>query len=195
MDQPVRNNIAPQQWILIIREREGERVPQLARWGLVPNWYEVPSDGPNPFNIRAEGIRTKPMFRAPLRHGRCLIPASGFYEWKRLGKTKVPYYVRPRGGGFFLFAGLFDTWSGPEGDLTTCAIITTSANSLMQSIHDRMPVILSAEMASAWLNPGEDHPDRFLQAFPSELMETWEVDAMVGNARHDGAGLIEPIRE
>ena len=133
-----RYNLAPGQWVITVRPEKGMRVPTLCRWGLVPSWSKDPEAGPKPFNARAEGISTKPMFRGALRHGRCLIPASGFFEWKTTGKTKTPFFIRPIDGGSFIFAGLLDHWIGPDSELDTCAIVTTETNSLMQPLHDRM---------------------------------------------------------
>lgn len=186
-----RFNVAPGQWIVIVRPVRGERLPSLARWGLVPSWIKDPAAGVKPINARAEGIASKPMFRGPLRHGRCLIPASGFYEWKGGGNTKVPHFIRPAGGGIFVFAGISSQWTGPDGELETCAIVTTDANSLMQPIHDRMPVILDPEGTAAWLDPENRHPEELLKSYPAEAMEAWTVGPAVGNTRNETPGLIE----
>lgn len=189
-----RYNIAPGQWIITVRPERGYLAPGLARWGLVPSWSKDPEGGPKPINARAEGIGSKPTFRGALRHGRCLIPASGFYEWKTVGKTKTPHFIRPVGGGIFVFAGLIDHWSGPDGELATCAIITTEANSLMQPIHDRMPVILGPDGMAAWLDPDNRHPEELLLPYSAGAMELWEVGAEVGNPRNDTPELVGPVR-
>jgi putative SOS response-associated peptidase YedK len=189
-----RYNIAPGQWFITVRPEHGGRVPTLAKWGLVPSWSKDPGGGPKPINARAEGITSKPMFRGALRHGRCLIPASGFYEWQKVGTSKVPYFIRPANEGIFIFAGIFDLWHGPEDDLLSAAIITTEANSLMKPLHDRMPVILSPEAVGSWLDPENKHPEELLRPFPAELMEAWEVSSSVGNTRNDGPELIERVR-
>jgi putative SOS response-associated peptidase YedK len=165
----------------------------LARWGLVPSWSKDPEGGPKPINARAEGISAKPMFRGALRHGRCLIPASGFFEWKTTGKTKTPFFIRPINGGIFIFAGLMDHWMGPDGELDTCAIVTTEANSLMQPLHDRMPVILDPQAVGAWLDPENRHPEALLKQCPPEAMEAWQVGSAVGNVRNEFPELIEPV--
>jgi putative SOS response-associated peptidase YedK len=131
------------------------------------------------------------MLRGALRHGRCLIPASGFYEWKAVGKAKVPHFVRPIGGGIFIFAGISSEWAGPDGELETGAIVTTEANSLIQPIHNRMPVILSQEATGPWLDPENRHPEDLLKPYPAEAMEAWQVGAAVGNTQNDGPELIE----
>ena len=187
-----RYNIAPGQWFIIVRPERSERVPLLARWGLVPSWVKDPEGGPKPINARAEGISSKAAFCGAFRHGRCVIPASGFYEWQAIGKAKVPHCIRPKDGGIFLFAGISDTWLGPDGtELPTAAIVTTEANDLMRPIHDRMPVILPREALGTWLDPENRHPEDLLRQFPADAMETWQVGAAVGNPRNDGPELIE----
>lgn len=192
LEEP-RYNIAPGQWVLIVRSEQGRgRVPLAARWGLVPSWTKDPEAGPKPINARAEGIASKPTFRGPLRHGRVLIPASGFYEWKQVGKAKVPHYIRPKGGGIFIFAGLMDTWLSPDGSpLPTCTIITTTPNELMAELHNRMPVILDREGAAAWLEP-QAKPEQLMTPCPADWMEAWPVGPAVGNPRNDGPELVEP---
>ena len=187
-----RYNIAPGQWILVVRPERDALEPGLAQWGLVPSWARDPREGPRPINARAEGIEAKPTFRGAFRHGRCLVPASGFYEWKTEGGRKQPWYIRPAGGGTFSFAGLVSTWAGPEGELTTCAVVTTAANALMAPLHDRMPVILAPEDRAAWLDPGNRHAADLLRPCPAADMEAWPVGAAVGNPRHDGPDLILP---
>ena len=185
-----RYNIAPGQHILVLRPEQGERIPALATWGLVPSWAPDPASGPRPINARAEGLATKPTFRGAFRHGRCVIPASGFYEWKGSGRTKQPHFIHPVEGGIFVFAGLMDTWRGPEGDLTTCTLITTEPNELMAPIHDRMPVILDPGAISAWLDPGNSRPADLLRPCPADLMEAYPVDPAVGRVQNDGPWLI-----
>ena len=189
-----RYNVAPGQWVIVVRPEKGQRVPVLAQWGLVPTWAKNPTEGPRPINARAEGIQAKPTFRDAYRHGRCLIPASGFYEWKANGKLKQPFFIRPRGGeGIFVIAGLHSTWAGPEGELPTCTIITTTPNDLMVGIHNRMPVILSPGDQEAWLDPDNRHAESLLRPCPAEEMEAYPVSATVGNPRNDGPELIVPL--
>lgn len=189
-----RYNVAPGQWVIVVRPEKGERIPGLAQWGFVPTWAKNPTEGPRPINARAEGITAKPTFRGAFRHGRCLVPASGFYEWKAEGKQKQPFFIRPRGGeGIFVFAGLFSEWAGADGELPTCTIITTTPNDLMASIHDRMPVILAPEDQEAWLDPGNRHAERLLVPYPVEGMEAYPVSAAVGNPRNDGPELVAPL--
>jgi putative SOS response-associated peptidase YedK len=189
-----RYNVAPGQWVIVVRPEKGQRVPDLAQWGLVPSWAKDPREGPRPINARAEGIEAKPTFRGAFRHGRCLIPASGYFEWKTLGKGKQPFFIRPRGGeGIFTFAGLFSTWAGPEGELQTCTIITTAPNELMAGIHDRMPAILSLADQAAWLDPENRKAAELLRPLPAEAMEAYGVGAAVGNPRNEGPELVLPL--
>ena len=189
-----RYNIAPGQWVIVVRPEAGERVPSLAQWGLVPTWSKDPQAGPRPINARAEGIDTKPSFRGAFRHGRCLIPASGFYEWQTLGQRKQPFFIRPRGGeGIFVFAGLLSVWAGAEGELATCTIITTTPNELMAPLHHRMPVLLAREEQAAWLDPDNRQAQALLRPFPSEAMEAYPVGSAVGNPRNDGPESVAPL--
>jgi putative SOS response-associated peptidase YedK len=190
-----RYNVAPGQWIIIVRPEKSQRAPALARWGLVPSWTKDPTTAPKPINARAEGIADKPTFRGAFRHGRCLIPASGFYEWKTSGRVKVPHFIRPVHGGIFVFAGLESTWAGPDGELTTCTIITTEPNALMAGIHNRMPVILSPDDAEAWLDPEQKQEAllQFLRPCPADEMEAFPVASLVNNVKNDGPELIEPL--
>ena len=196
-----RYNIAPGQWVIVIRpDRDGGRIGVSSRWGLVPAWAKAPEGGPKPINARSEGVDTKPAFRSALRHGRCLIPATGFFEWKASGPKgpkgpKQPYYIYPAEGTFLAFAGLSDQREDETGPLDTCAILTTTPNALMAPIHDRMPVILPEPAWEAWLNPRTPLPDllKLLRPCPSEALEAHAVGTEVGTVRNDHAGLIEPL--
>lgn len=141
------DNIAPTAQVLIVK-REGAA---LARWGLVPRWSSDPAIGAKLINARAETLGVKASFRDAYRRRRCLIPANGFYEWKRQGDVKQPYYVQPADDELFAFAGLWDTWR----DSDSCTIITTEANLTMRAVHDRMPVIVAREHYAGWLH-GEE---------------------------------------
>ena len=142
-----RNDIAPMAPVLIVK-REGAA---LARWGLVPRWSQDAAIGPKLINARAETLAAKHSFRNAYHRRRCLVPASGFYEWKREGKLKQRFYIPPADGELFAFAGLWDTWRGME----SCTIVTTEANAAMRSIHERMPVIVAREHYAGWLH-GEE---------------------------------------
>jgi putative SOS response-associated peptidase YedK len=175
-----RFNIAPTSQVLIIRKNEAAMV----RWGLVPHWAKDPSIGAKMNNARAETVAEKPSFRDAYRKRRCLIPASGFYEWKLEGGRKQPYYIHPSSGELFSFAGLWEQWH----DLQTCAIITTDANQKMAAVHDRMPVIVSPADYPVWLAGGEIP----LRACADSAIEVRRVSRAVNNARNDTPGLIEP---
>ena len=183
-----RFNIAPTSQVLIVRRNEDAAVAAAVaasvRWGLVPRWAKDPSIGARMNNARAETVAEKPSFRDAYRKRRCLIPASGFYEWKAEGGRKQPYYVYPAGAELFAFAGLWEQWQ----DLQTCAIITTEANARMAAVHDRMPVIVSPADHSAWLTGGKVP----LGPCPDESIGIRRVSRAVNNARVDAPDLVEP---
>ena len=190
-------NIAPGQYVIIIRPETDHRIADRARWGLVPSWSKNPTTGPRPINARAETVAEKPTFREAFRHKRCLIPASGFYEWRKDGSQKQPFYIQPVGEELFAFAGLMENWKGPEGDLQTTCILTTTPNTLTAQIHDRMPVILPETAWEKWLNPSSDPKGlmELLAPFPAEQMDLHPVGVLVGNVGNDGPELIEPNEE
>ena len=175
-----RYNIAPTLPVLIVR-KEG---PATVRWGLVPHWAKDASMGARMNNARAETVAEKPAFRDAYRGRRCLIPASGFYEWKSEFGLRQPYYVHPAQGELFAFAGLWEQWR----DLQTCAVITTDANTKMAAVHDRMPVIVARADYAAWLSGQEG----LLRPCPDAAIELRRVSRAVNNARNDTADLIEP---
>ena len=186
-----RYNIAPSQEILAIRTSPEAGRPEwvMLRWGLVPFWSKEPGGKRPLINARAEGIEAKPSFRGPIRHRRCIVPASGFYEWGRQGTGKQPYFVRPAENEVFSLAGIWDRWEGKQGEvIESVAIITTSANELMQPIHDRMPVILGKENVASWIAPQTelDKTLAMLKPFPPERMVAYPVNSVVNSARHDG---------
>lgn len=185
-------NIAPGQYVIVIRPETDQRIADRARWGLVPSWSKDPTTGPRPINARAETVAEKPTFREAFRHKRCLIPASGFYEWKKDGSQKQPFYIHPVGEEFFAFAGLMENWQGPEGELQTTCILTTTPNSLMAKIHDRMPVILPKAAWEAWLDPSTASIvlKALLVPYPPEQIAAHPVSASVGNPVNDGPELI-----
>ena len=189
-------NIAPGQHVIVIRPDRGRRIADQARWGLVPAWSKKPNAGPRPINARAETVATRPTFRDAFRHGRCLVPASGFYEWKAEGGRKQPMVIHPKGGGLLAFAGLRATWEGPEGPLHTVCILTTTPNELMAPIHDRMPVILDPKNWEAWLEPGTPHQDleALLVPCPASSLLAHAVGSAVGNVRNDDPGLVRPVQ-
>src|SRR5438105_243032 len=147
-----RYNIAPTQILAAVIEQQGKRQLTGFRWGLVPSWSKDPAIGNRMINARAETILEKPSFKAALTRRRCLIPADGFYEWKKSTAGSQPFHIRRRDGGLFAFAGLWEEWQSPDGSpLQTCTIVTVEPNELMSPIHNRMPAILEREEEKLWL--------------------------------------------
>ena len=188
-------NVAPSQEILIINDR-GQRELVHCRWGLLPPWIKDISEGNRLINARAETVDEKPSFKAAFKKQRCLIIADGFYEWSKKKQQKVPYYLRLKSGRPFGFAGIYAPWTSPEGSrLCSCAIITTEANDLVASIHDRMPVIVPQEKVDIWLDPGfqdEKALKDLLAPYPSEEMEMYRVSGRVNSPGVDSADNITP---
>lgn len=195
-----RYNIAPSQAVAAVRipPSGGAREVVLLRWGLIPSWAKDPSLGDRMINARAETAAGKPAFRSAIRRRRCLVPASGFYEWKRTNGRKQPYYIRRPDGKPFAFAGLWESWEGPgQAAVESCTILTTSANELLLPIHDRMPVIVSPADYDLWLSPKVRDPAELARLFrpaPPEGMTTFPVGTAVNNPKTDSPQLIEPLR-
>jgi len=190
-------NIAPGSTnpVIVVHER-AEAV--MMQWGLVPHWVRDIKAAQRPINARAEGIEDKPMFRDLLRTKRCIVPTSGFFEWKQEGGRKVPFYFHVRDDPVFAFAGLYDVWSNPAGTtLTTYTIITTTPNELMAPIHSRMPVILRQDDEMRWLSRDvlpADEVKRILAPYPAELMEAYPVSERVNRTDADDKGVIAPVK-
>lgn len=188
-----RYNVAPSQDCLVVDVEDGRRVLRAMRWGLVPSWAKDPS--PGPINARAETLAEKPMFRRLLRSRRCLVPADGFYEWKKVPGTKAkqPYRFVLEGGGVFAFAGLWDLWQAPGGtELRTFAIVTTTPNDLVRPIHNRMPVILRKTDEETWLASGSQGTAPLLAPYP-EAMKTCLVSTKVNSPAMDEPLCLEAI--
>lgn len=190
-------NVAPMHNVpAVIASDAGKRMGEL-RWGLVPFWAKDEKIGSKMINARAETVADKPAFKRLLKTKRCIIPADGFYEWKKDGTSKQPYRILMSDGSLFSFAGLYDTWEDPEGKkLNTCTIITTTPNSLMEDIHDRMPVILRPEDEADWL--GRDNDDvesllKLLKPYDAAKMRAYKVPSAVGNVRNNSKDLLEDI--
>jgi putative SOS response-associated peptidase YedK len=192
-----RFNIAPTQPVAAVRlDQRGEREFTYFQWGLIPSWAKDPKIGSRMINARSETAPEKPSFRAAFKRRRCLLPASGFYEWQRLNGDKQPTYIRPAGDGLFGLAGLWEMWHDTEGSLIeTCTILTTGPNELMEPIHNRMPVIIDPADYSMWLDPGEDPlvALHLMRPYPSEEMQAYTVSTSVNNPRNESAINIEPI--
>lgn len=197
---PPRYNIAPAQPIaVVIADLDGARHFRLVRWGLIPAWSKDGSTASLLFNARAETAADKPSFRGAMRHRRCLVPADGFYEWRRQGKDRQPFFVRRRDRAPLAFAGLWETWMGADGsEIDTGAILTTTPNALMARLHDRMPVILAADDWAAWLDNAGHRPAEvaaLLRPFADDALEAVPVSELVNAVRNDDQRLIEPLAE
>jgi putative SOS response-associated peptidase YedK len=192
---PPRYNLAPTQLIPVVRAADGKRELTEMRWGLIPHWSREPKPG-GFVNARAETAAEKPAFRDSFRRRRCLVPASGFYEWEHVGKKKQPYFFRNSAGGLFAYAALWDTWTGPDGPVDTVSVLTVLANDLVMPLHDRMPAILDRESFSLWLDPRVSATEvlmPLLRPYPVEKMECWPVSDRVNRAGVDEPGLTERI--
>jgi putative SOS response-associated peptidase YedK len=193
-----RYNIAPSQPLLVVRRSAaGIREFTHLSWGLVPSWTKDPNLAIRPINARAETAAGKPTFRDPLRHRRCLIPASGFFEWRAAEGGKQPHFIRPGGGGLFGLAAIWDGWLGAEGsEIESCAILTTGANALMKPIHDRMPVIIAPAHYPLWLDTDgmSDEVARLLVPYPAEAMEAYPVSRLVNSPTVDREECVAPVR-
>lgn len=191
---PPRYNVAPTQPVPIVRITEHERHFALVRWGLIPPWVKDPRQFSLLINARAESVNEKPAFRNAMRRRRCLFPADGFYEWKNDGGRKRPFCVRRRDGEPIAFAGLWETWSGPNGEeMETAAIVTTAANRDLAALHYRMPVILPPEACDLWLDA--DRVDAvtaqaLLVPARDGQLELFEVSSAVNRTVNDGPELL-----
>lgn len=192
-----RYNIAPSQQVPIIRQEDGRRSVSTVRWGLVPHWAKDLSIGNRMINARSETITKKPAFRAAFSRRRCLIPADGFYEWGKTGKTKRPFHFTLKDQSLFAFAGLWDAWQSPDGSIIeSCTILTTVANNLAADLPDRMPVILSRQHYALWLTAPFSEAANLadlLVPFDAELMRRYEVSPVVNNPKNDSSDCIKPI--
>lgn len=196
---PPRYNIAPTQQVAVVREPGADRRRELTtlRWGLIPRWAESAAIGAKLLNARAETLATKPAFRDALKQRRCVIPATGFYEWRKDAATgrKMPLLIQLPEGKPFVFAGLWDEWMSPDGAVSSCTIITTSAHPVIATVHDRMPAILAPADLDAWLDPSSRDPARLVA-----LLHAWEgavtmraVSPVVNNARNEVPECLEPL--
>ena len=196
-----RYNIAPSQGILVARAapdgEAGAREAAVLRWGLVPSWAKDPDIGNRMINARAETVAEKPSFRAAFRRRRCLVPATGFYEWRVASGPKQPYHIGMADGGPFAMAGLWEHWTGPDGAaVETCAILTTEANELLRPIHARMPVIVAPGDFDLWLDPELTMPELLaplLRPFDAAAMAARAVSRHVNNVRNDDPACLEPV--
>jgi putative SOS response-associated peptidase YedK len=193
---PPRYNVAPTQPIPIARLDRGARHFALARWGLIPPSTKDAKRAPLLINARLEGVNTTRAFRAAMQSRRCLIPADGFYEWKKEGKEKRPFFFRSRDEEPFAFAGLWETWIDPDGNtVESTAIITCAANEQVTAIHDRMPVILPPERHDAWLDAAKVNAAEaaaLVGPAPNDFLLAYEVSARVNSYQNDGPENLIP---
>jgi putative SOS response-associated peptidase YedK len=193
-----RFNIAPTQDVPIIRAAKDGRTLSLARWGLIPSWAKDTKIAFGTINARGDTVAEKPAFRTAYKKRRCLVIADGYFEWKTVGKAKLPYFYEIDDGAPFAFAGLWEAWHGPDrkGEpLETCTIVTTEANELASEIHDRMPVILDRSDYDRWLNLLLENPADLIKQFPADRMRVRPTSTFVNNARHQGEECIAPREE
>ena len=193
---PPRYNIAPSQKILVVRRMDNHREAGLLHWGLIPHWAKDRKIAYKMINARAETVAEKPAFRSALRHRRCLIPATGFFEWQATQDGKQPYNITLRGGGLMAFAGLWESWTSHDGErIDSCTIIVTEANESLRPVHDRMPVILAPEHYAVWLDPAVQNPNQLqtlLRPCPSAFITAYPVSRVVGNPANDGPICVAP---
>jgi putative SOS response-associated peptidase YedK len=200
---PPRFNVAPTQPIAIVRLVEGQRHFVLVRWGFLPSWVKDPKIFALVINARGESVIDKPAFRAAMKRRRCLIPADGFYEWQKAGDRKRPFFIHAKSGAPLAFAGLWETWTGPNGEeLETAAIVTTRANRTLDAIHERMPVIVPPEAFELWLdctNVDATTATALIRPAPDDLLEAYEISTAVNRTANDGpklpvvAGQLQPV--
>jgi putative SOS response-associated peptidase YedK len=185
-------NVCPGSEILVVRlDREGRRVARHNRWGLIPHWAKDPSIGNKMANARGESLLERPAFRDAFRRWRCLVPASGFYEWQAVSGRKQPWHLRPTDAELFGLAGITALWHG----IRSVSLITTAPNALMASIHDRMPVIVAPEDYGAWLDVGNEQPMALVRPYPAERMAARPVSMRVNQPENDDPALLEETRE
>lgn len=198
-DWSPRFNIAPMQPVPVIRQHPKERVRQIStmRWGLIPNWARDASIASGTINAKSETVANKPTFRDPLRLRRCLVPADGFYEWKRTARSKQPFCFEVNHGELFAFAGIWDGWKNPDGQwIKTCSILTTSPNAVTAAVHDRMPVILDPGSYDLWLDPKMQNVAAILELLKphdARLMRCYPVSSRLNNVTNDDADCSRPV--
>lgn len=193
-----RFNIAPSEEIAVVRPApDGSRRLEMMRWGLIPYWSREPATAARTINARSETADWKPAFRNAFRFRRCLIPADGFFEWKKQKGGSLPFYYRMRDESIFAFAGLWDLWRNGKGEsIRSCTILTTSPNELVAPVHNRMPVILAPDHYRAWLDPQPARPQLkgLLLPFPAAEMIAFPVGRRVNSPRNDDPACLTPDR-
>jgi putative SOS response-associated peptidase YedK len=194
-----RYNIAPTQLVPVIRQNPKQPIRELSllRWGLIPSWMKDSFGAATMINARSETAGTKPAFRDALKSRRCLIPADGFYEWQRVGKTKQPYCFEVGNAQMFAFAGIWDRWKDPSGKwVKTCSILTTTPNAVTSAVHDRMPVILDPDSYDIWLDPGMRDvttASELLKPYDAQLMRCYPISTRINHVANDDNECSRPV--
>jgi putative SOS response-associated peptidase YedK len=198
MCAPRQYNVAPTQAVIVVGD-DGKRYMRQMRWGLIPSSAKDTAFASHLINARAETLAEKPTFREALKMRRCIIPADGFYEWQKLGKVKQPVRIVLKSREPFGFAGLWEHWNSPESEeVLSCTIITTEANALLKTIHERMSVILTRDAEAAWLDPKTQEAEKLLpllSQYPPDQMEYYRVSRQVNSPAVDKASNVAPIKE
>jgi len=192
-----RYNIRPTQDVVVIVNEDGRPVARPMRWGLIPSWSKADKLPRNTFNARDHRLPSSGMWRGPFKRSRGVVPATGFFEWKKADGTKQPVYITPKDDQGFTFAAVYDSWINEHGEtVESCAIVTTGPNDFMASIHDRMPAILDEETVALWLDPSTTEADslqHILVPSPGELMKAHPVSTRVNSYKNDDAELIKSV--
>lgn len=194
-DLAARFNIRPTQEVVTVVNESGQPSARPMRWGLIPRWAKADNIPRSTFNARDDRLAVSGMWKTPFTRSRAIVPASGFFEWKKTDGSKQPMYITPKDGGLFRFAALYDEWINEHGEkVESCAIITTSANEFMSSIHDRMPAILDEETTALWLDPATTEVENLqsvLLPAPDESLQAIPVSTRVNSYKNDHPDLIE----
>lgn len=198
-----RYNIAPTQWVQVVRHAEDGNELNLMYWGLVPFFWKKPLSEKkfSSFNARSETVATTNSYRGPYKYRRCIIPVSGFYEWQRpKRKGQAPIYFKSRTDGILSLAALWDEWADPQSSdiLESCTIVTTQSNEVVKPYHDRMPVILTQEQGMEWMTtpPEKAHKlSQIMKPCSPEMLTAYRVSPAVNNVRHEDADCIKPLKE
>lgn len=189
-------NVCPTNAVHVVRGGDDGRRLDPMRWGFIPHWYKTETGGPLLINARAETLAEKPAFRAACRDRRCIIVASGFYEWtKTVDGARLPWYFHRRDGGPIAFAGIWQSWGPAEATLTTCAIVTTGANQALSQIHHRMPLILEPDDWPLWLGEAGKGASLLMEPAGEDVLDFHRVDPKVNSNRASGPHLIEPLSD
>lgn len=192
-------NVAPSLNMPVVLEEDGKRMIDRYRWGLVPFWAKQVNTKYSMINARSETLSKKRTFSKPFRSQRCIVPASGFYEWMKAGSSKIPHYITSPSSSLMHFAGLYEQWKSKEGEIVNSyTIITTEANIPVSELHDRMPAMLLSEEFELWLDPSNTDTDALqdlLRPWPDDDIHFYKVSQRVNNVRNSGEELIEPHRD